>query len=82
MPFSRKNEYYKLECHDYTLYRVLKLTATQMKHDIYSWPNLGVSRGQNGGQKGQNVPFSRKNEYYELEFCNYTLDRVGKLTAT
>ena len=23
-------------------------------------------RGQDGGQKGQNVPFSRKNEYYEL----------------
>ena len=53
-----------------------------MKHDIYSWPNLGVSRGQNGGQKGQNVPFSRKDEYFELEFCNYTLDRVWKLTVT
>ena len=49
---------------------------------ICSWPNLGVSRGQNGGQKGQNVPFSRKNEYYELEFCNYTLNRVVKLTVT
>ena len=38
--------------------------------------------GQNGGQKGQNVPFSRRNEYYELEFCNYKLNHVEKLTIT
>ena len=49
---------------------------------FHSGPNLGVSRGQNGGQKSQNVPFSRKNEYYELEFFNHTLDRVWKLTVT
>ena len=49
---------------------------------FYSLPNLGVSRGQNGGQKGPNVPFSRKNEYNELEFCNYMLNCVGKLTVT
>ena len=49
---------------------------------FHSWPNLGVSRGQNGGQKGQNVSFSRKDEYFELEFCKYTLDRVWKLTVT
>ena len=47
---------------------------------FHSWPNLGVSRGQNGGQKGQNVPFSRKNEYHDLEFCNFTLDRVSDLS--
>ena len=38
--------------------------------------------GQNGGQKGQNVPFSRRNEYYELEFCNFKLNHVEKLTIT
>ena len=43
---------------------------------------MGVSLGQKGGQKGQNVPFSRKNEYNELEFCNHTLNCVGKLTVT
>ena len=47
-----------------------------------SWTNLGVSRGQNGGQKGQNMPFSRRNEYYELEFCNYRLNHIEKLTIT
>ena len=38
--------------------------------------------GQNGGQKGQNMPFSRRNEYYELEFCNYRLNHIEKLTIT
>ena len=42
------------------------------------WADLG----QNGGQKGQNVPISRKNEYYELEICNNPLNHIGKLTVT
>ena len=41
------------------------------------WADLG----QNGGQKGQNVPISRKNEYYELEICNNPLNHIGKLTV-
>ena len=49
---------------------------------IYSLPNLGVSWGQSGGQKGRNVPFSKKNECYELELRIYTLNHVGKLTNT
>ena len=48
---------------------------------FHSWPNLGVSRGQNGGQKGKNVPFSSKSEYFELELANYTLNHIGELTV-
>ena len=41
----------------------------------------GSTGGQNGGQKGQNVPISRKNEYYKLEICNYTSNHIGKQTV-
>ena len=49
---------------------------------FHSGHNLGVSRGQNGGQKGKNVPFSSKSEYFEMELANYTLNHIGELTAT
>ena len=44
--------------------------GNQMLHECNKsntkWPNLDVFRSQNGGQKGQSVPISRKNQYYGL----------------
>ena len=45
------------------------------------WTDLGHFRGQNGGQKGQNVPFSRKSEYFDLKLANYTLNHIEQPTA-
>ena len=70
VPFSRKNEYFDLEFFKYTLNCVGKLTFTQLTYENLMLAQFRSIRGQNGGQKGQSIPFSRKNEYFELEFSN------------
>ena len=42
---------------------------------------MGQNGVHKGSQKGQNVPISRKNEYYELAICNHTLNHIGKPTV-
>ena len=79
VPISRKNVHYELENCNYTLNHVGKLTVTQI---WYKASLMDQFRGQDGGQKGQNVLISRKNEYYELEICNNPLNHIGKLTVT
>ena len=53
-----------------------------MEHNNLFLVQLRSHPGSKQGQKGQDMRFSRKYEYFELEFCNYTLNCVGKLTVT
>ena len=77
MPFSSKSEYFELELANYTLNHIGELTVIQMNHEnLLSVQFRGLLGSKRGGQKGQNVPFSRRNGYYELEFCNYKLNHV------
>ena len=77
---SSKNEYYELDICNHTLIHIRKRLHKCNINYCY-WLSLGVSWGQNGGQRGQIVPISRRNEYYKLATCNHTLNHIGKQTV-
>ena len=63
MPFSSKSEYFELEIANYTLNHIRELTFLQIKHDHLLKAQIRGLLGSNEGQKDQNVPSARKNEY-------------------
>ena len=63
MPTSGKSKSFDLEFASYRLNHIGELTFFQIKHDPLLKAQFRRLLGSNRGQKGQNVPFARKNEY-------------------
>ena len=79
VPFSRRIDILSLKLAIIHWIGVRSYTLNKSCKKLGYWHNLRVYRGENGGRKGQNVPFSTKNEYFDLKTCNYTLNRSRKL---